>query len=75
MSPLRPFKNLPLLLFMLVLRAPNGIRTRVTAVKGRCPRPLDDGDVLRLRNLTREKVSDQMAFMGTKKPLAAGLTG
>ena len=26
-------------------RAPNGIRTRVTAVKGRCPRPLDDGDV------------------------------
>src|SRR5580700_12067080 len=22
---------------------PNGIRTRVAAVKGRCPRPLDDG--------------------------------
>ncbi len=29
----------------LMNRAPNGIRTRVTAVKGRCPRPLDDGDV------------------------------
>ena len=39
--------------FTAVLRAPNGIRTRVTAVKGRCPRPLDDGDVLRLGNLTR----------------------
>src|SRR4051812_33469125 len=25
-----------------IFGAPNGIRTRVTAVKGRCPRPLDD---------------------------------
>ena len=25
---------------------PKGIRTPVTAVKGRCPRPLDDGDVV-----------------------------
>jgi hypothetical protein len=25
--------------------APNGIRTRVAALKGRCPRPLDDGGV------------------------------
>ena len=24
-------------------RAPNGIRTRAAALKGRCPRPLDDG--------------------------------
>ena len=30
---------------------PKGIRTPVTAVKGRCPRPLDDGDNFTL-NLT-----------------------
>ena len=35
----------PLYRMNSALRAPNGIRTRVTAVKGRCPRPLDDGDV------------------------------
>ena len=28
-----------------ILRIPNGVRTRVTAVKGRRPRPLDDGDL------------------------------
>ena len=28
---------------LLLLRTPNGIRTRVTALKGRRPRPLDDG--------------------------------
>ena len=28
-----------------MLCTPNGIRTRVVAVKGRCPRPLDDGSV------------------------------
>ena len=26
---------------------PKGIRTPVTAVKGRCPRPLDDGDAVK----------------------------
>jgi hypothetical protein len=40
-----PSKPLILRTVKLFLRAPNGIRTRVTAVKGRCPRPLDDGDV------------------------------
>ena len=40
-----PSKPLLLRAVQPFLRAPNGIRTRVTAVKGRCPRPLDDGDV------------------------------
>ena len=29
---------------MALIGIPNGIRTRVAAVKGRSPRPLDDGD-------------------------------
>ena len=32
-------------LFKPINGVPKGIRTPVTAVKGRCPRPLDDGDV------------------------------
>ena len=30
---------------LLAQRIPNGIRTRAAAVKGRSPRPLDDGDL------------------------------
>ena len=30
-----------------VFCTPKGIRTPVAAVKGRCPRPLDDGSVLK----------------------------
>jgi hypothetical protein len=33
---------------------PTGIRTPVTAVKGRCPRPLDDGVVLRRQNISKQ---------------------
>ena len=32
-------------LFYRVYGVPKGIRTPVTAVKGQCPRPLDDGDL------------------------------
>src|SRR6266480_1797804 len=40
---------------------PNGIRTRVTAVKGRCPRPLDDrvGE----RQISRRRQGLQAAFV------------
>ncbi len=31
---------------------PKGIRTPVTAVKGRCPRPLDDRDTYKLETLS-----------------------
>ena len=31
--------------YLLECGVPTGIRTPVTAVKGRCPRPLDDRDV------------------------------
>jgi hypothetical protein len=31
---------------LLFFRAPNGIRTRAAALKGRSPRPLDDGDLV-----------------------------
>ncbi len=36
-----PILNSCLLLYAFV---PKGIRTPVAAVKGQCPRPLDDGD-------------------------------
>jgi hypothetical protein len=57
---------------------PNGIRTRVTAVKGRCPRPLDDGD-LRHGNLSVSRASAGQAItlagrVCTKKCIAPAVT-
>jgi hypothetical protein len=40
---------------------PNGIRTRVTAVKGRCPRPLDDR--VSERQISRRHPALQAAFV------------
>lgn len=39
------------------LRTPNGIRTRATAVKGRRPRPLDDGGPFRISPGYPQRVS------------------
>ena len=36
-----------------MIGVPKGIRTPASSVKGRCPRPLDDGD---LRNKARKKL-------------------
>ena len=48
--------------FGLVILAgvPDGIRTRVTAVKGRCPRPLDDGDAGRVYKGCQEATLDPL---------------
>ena len=37
---------------------PNGTRTRVFGVKGRCPRPLDDGVVM---DVAKEKGTENQA--------------
>ena len=40
---------------LLAWRAPNGIRTRAAALKGRCPRPLDDGGAVGFGRLGRRR--------------------
>ena len=41
---------------------PNGIRTRVTDVRGQCPRPLDDGTFFK-----KSMFSDQLAILNEQK--------
>ena len=52
---------------------PNGIRTRVTALKGRCPRPLDDGGSSPLGRLTIAELANHSIRMrpGAARPTAA----
>ncbi len=52
----------------LGFRAPNGVRTRVTAVKGRCPRPLDDGDVRTEGKGIGERGQGKTTLIGTGHP-------
>ena len=44
---------------------PKGIRTPVTAVKGQCPRPLDDGDLtgIKLGGARRDRTADLLHAM------------
>src|ERR1044071_1290239 len=42
---------------------PTGIRTPVTAVKGRCPRPLDDGDCESVGGGNRDRTGDLLHAM------------
>ena len=53
--------------FFFVLRGvPSGSRTRVAAVKGRYPRPLDDGDVSRLGFEPRTHVAELTLFSASQ---------
>ena len=46
-SPPFEFRHKKNHLSVVFIGDPTGIRTPVTAVKGRCPRPLDDGVIVR----------------------------
>src|SRR5438128_9337091 len=55
---------------------PKGIRTPVTAVKGRCPRPLDDGDATaaRTRDLERQTRNCNRPALSQHHDLLLGVT-
>ncbi len=48
---------------------PNGIRTRVTDVRGQCPRPLDDGTTLLMQfQMSNFKVQINSNYKIIKQP-------
>src|ERR1700761_1078926 len=54
-----------------IVGVPDGIRTRVTAVKGRCPRPLDDGDAtIQFYAINRARASKCLGITPHERPLA-----
>src|SRR5579859_984900 len=62
----------------LKVGVPKGIRTPVTAVKGRCPRPLDDGDVVRSALIASAKGKRNSEFgvlAGEMPPLTRDIRG
>ncbi len=61
-----------LLSFVLVNGVPKGIRTPVTAVKGRCPRPLDDGDETLYVYVTALPVTGRTVQTNTTFPIKQG---
>jgi hypothetical protein len=54
------------------VRAPNGIRTRAAALKGRSPRPLDDGDLVVQTRPRRWPVVSNTSIRHHRNPLHNG---
>ena len=53
-----------LAILLFLFGVPMGVRTPVTAVKGRCPRPLDDGDMDSAENPTQNRDTEQVPPVG-----------
>jgi hypothetical protein len=52
--------------FFLITGGPNGIRTRVTDVRGQCPRPLDDGTLLIEIQITKYQIPNKLKLPNTQ---------
>jgi hypothetical protein len=52
--------------FRFINGGPNGIRTRVTDVRGQCPRPLDDGTLLIEIQITKYQIPNKLKLPNTQ---------